>query len=108
MKFTETLNHECIEEKIGIRAFCFNPGFIRNERTEALVKSEVAKKYMPNLEKVMDSGKMSDIGDSLFLLETLLSGKADHLGGHYFSADLFRKQWEEGIQPEACLLRVSR
>lgn len=108
VKFTEALNHECLEENNGIRAFCFNPGFIRNPRTETLVKSEVAKKYMPALEKVMESGGMSDIEDSVFLLETILSGEVSHLGGRYFSADLFRKQWEEGIKPEACLLRVSK
>ncbi len=87
VKFTETVNIELEEQRSNIKVFAFNPGFIRNARTEKLVESDVAKKYMANLEKVLKHGKMSDIQDSIDLITTLISGRADELGGRYFFAD---------------------
>lgn len=87
VKFTETVNIELKEENIAIKVFCFNPGFIKNERTEILVESEVCKKYMPKLEEILKHGKMSDAQDSIDLISTLISGKADALAGSYFFSD---------------------
>lgn len=87
VKCTETINIELEQEGLDIKVFAFNPGFIRNARTEKLVESEVARRYMPKLEHILKYGKMSDIQDSLDLIEVLISGKADKLGGRYFFAD---------------------
>ena len=87
VKFTETVNVELATEGLNIKAFAFNPGFIRNERTELLVESEVARKYMPELEQILKYGEMSDIADSIHLIEAFISGKADRLAGRYFFAD---------------------
>lgn len=87
VKLTETVNIELEKEGLNIKVFAFNPGFIRNERTEKLVKSEVARKYMPKLGQILEYGKMSDAQDSVDLIEVLISGKADELSGRYFFAD---------------------
>lgn len=87
VKFTESLNLELEAEGLGIKVFAFNPGFIRNERTEKLVESEVARTYMPELEEILKYGQMSDPQDSIDLVEALISGRADQLGGRYFFAD---------------------
>ncbi|MEM6800417.1 MAG: SDR family oxidoreductase [Bacteroidota bacterium] len=87
VKFTETLNLELEAEGMQIKAFAFNPGFIRNKRTEKLVESEVARKYMPELEQIFKYGQMSDPQDSIDLIELLISGKVDQLGGRYFFSD---------------------
>lgn len=87
VKFTEIINLELEKSGSRIRTFAFNPGFIRNERTEKLVESDVCKKYLPKLGEIMKHGKMSKIEDSISLIETLISGRADALGGRYFLAD---------------------
>jgi short-subunit dehydrogenase len=87
VKFTETVNIELEEENLNIKAFSFNPGFIRNDRTEMLVESDVCKKYMPKLQEILKYGKMSDAQDSIDLITALISGRADGLGGKYFFAD---------------------
>ncbi|MEM9528271.1 MAG: SDR family oxidoreductase, partial [Bacteroidota bacterium] len=87
VKFTETVNMELEKEGLNIKVFAFNPGFIRNERTEKLVESVVARKYMPNLEQILKYGKMSDPQDSIDLIDALISGQADELAGRYFFAD---------------------
>ncbi|MFA0088666.1 hypothetical protein BCU70_01875 [Vibrio sp. 10N.286.49.C2] len=68
------------------------------------MSDEVARKHMPNLEAVMNTGKMSDINDSVFLLETILAGGVDNLGEHYFMADTFRNELEQGIDETSCIL----
>lgn len=111
VKFTETVNIELEQEGFNIKVFAFNPGFIRNARTEELMESEVAKKYMPNLEQILKYGKMSDISDSIELIEALISGKADALAGRYFFSDdqdifeaiVNQKRW---VEQEKSLLRV--
>lgn len=111
VKFTETVNVELEQEGLNIKVFAFNPGFIRNARTEELVESEVARKYMPNLEQILKYGKMSDISDSIELIEALISGKADALAGRYFFSDdqdifeaiVNQKRW---VEQEKSLLRV--
>lgn len=95
VKFSESLNLELEAEGLGIKVFAFNPGFIRNERTEILVESEVARTYMPELEQILKYGQMSDPQDSIDLIEALISGRADQLGGRYFFAD--DKNIEEAI-----------
>lgn len=87
VKFTETVSIELEEENLNIKVFSFNPGFIKNKRTEVLVESEVCKKYMPKLEEILKYGKMSDAQDSVDLIATLISGKADKLAGKYFFSD---------------------
>lgn len=87
VKFTETVNIELEQEKINVKVFAFNPGFIRNKRTEVLVESSVAKKYMPKLEAILKHGKMSNIEDSIHLIQTIISGNADDLSGKYFFSD---------------------
>ncbi|WP_157961163.1 SDR family oxidoreductase [Lutibacter citreus] len=87
VKFTETVNIELEEENLNIKAFSFNPGFIKNERTEDLVESDVCRKYMPKLEEILKYGKMSDAQDSIDLISALISGRADKLSGKYFFSD---------------------
>ncbi|WP_299554121.1 SDR family oxidoreductase [Seonamhaeicola sp.] len=87
VKFSETVNIELEKEGLGIKVFAFNPGFIRNERTEILVTSEVGRKYMPYLEETMKYGAMSKIEDTVKLIDTFISGRADALAGRYFQAD---------------------
>ncbi|WP_298367444.1 SDR family oxidoreductase [uncultured Lutibacter sp.] len=87
VKFTETVNIELKDEGLKIKLFAFNPGFIKNDRTKILVESEVARKYMPKLEHILKYGKMSEANDSIDLIETLISGKADELAGKYFFSD---------------------
>lgn len=111
VKFTETVNIELEAEGLGIKAFSFNPGFIKNDRTETLVESEVARKYMPKLEGILKYGTMSDAQDSVDLIETLISGKADALGGKYFFSDDKNiddaiEHSEDYIHQERNLLRV--
>lgn len=96
VKFSETVNIELEKEGLGIKVFAFNPGFIKNERTEILVKSDVGRKYMPNLEEVMNHGAMSKIEDTVTLIDTMISGRADELAGKYFQAD--DKNIEEAIE----------
>ena len=59
--------------------------FYCNENGE-IADSEVHK-YMPGLEQTLKHGKMSNIQDSIDLIEVLISGKVDDLGGRYFVAD---------------------
>ncbi|MEM6631370.1 MAG: SDR family oxidoreductase [Bacteroidota bacterium] len=106
VKFTETVNMELEQEGLNIKTFAFNPGFIRNARTEKLVESNVARTYMPKLEQILKYGKMSDIRDSLELIEVLISGKADRLGGKYFFAD--GSDIEEAIANRDAFVRESR
>lgn len=106
VKFTETLNLELEEEGIRIKAFAFNPGFIRNERTEKLVESAVARSYMPELEQILKYGQMSDPQDSIDLIEVLISGKADQLGGRYFFAD--DKNINEAIVEKELLVKEEK
>lgn len=87
VKFTETVNLDLEQEGLQIKAFAFNPGFIRNTRTEKLVESKVARQYMPKLGQILKHGSMSNIEDSLKLIEALISGKADALAGRYFLSD---------------------
>ncbi|TYA78735.1 SDR family NAD(P)-dependent oxidoreductase [Seonamhaeicola marinus] len=96
VKFSETVNIELEKEGLAIKVFAFNPGFIRNERTEVLVESKVGRKYMPYLEETMKHGAMSKIEDTNNLIKTLISGKADALAGKYFQAD--DKNIEEAIE----------
>ncbi|WP_111980141.1 SDR family NAD(P)-dependent oxidoreductase [Algibacillus agarilyticus] len=96
VKFTETLNLELIQEGLKIRAFAFNPGFIKNPRTQKLVKSAVARQYMPSLETILNNNQMSDIQDSVDLINAIMSGRADQLAGKYFLAD--DKDIEQAIQ----------
>ena len=106
VKFTETVNIELEKEGLNIKVFAFNPGFIRNARTERLVESEVAQKYMPKLEKILKYGTMSDAQDSVDLIEALISGKADELGGKYFFAD--DKNIEEIIAQKEIFIKEER
>ncbi|MEM8889150.1 MAG: SDR family oxidoreductase [Bacteroidota bacterium] len=106
VKFTETLNLELEAEGLGIKVFAFNPGFIRNARTEILVESEVARTYMPELEQILKYGQMSEPQDSIDLIEALLSGKADELGGRYFFAD--DKNIQEAISNKETLIQEDR
>jgi len=87
VKFTKIVNMELEKEGSNIKVFAFNPGFIRNERTETLIESEVGRKYMPKLEQILKYGTMSDPQDSIDLIDTLISGKADKLAGNYFLSD---------------------
>ena len=87
VKFTETIQIELKREGLNLTCFAFNPGFIRNERTEKLVESKVARTYMPELEYILKRGNMSRIEDSINLIEALISGEADALGGKYFFSD---------------------
>lgn len=103
VKFSETVNLELKAENLDIKVFAFNPGFIRNERTEVLVESEVARKYMPELEAVLKHGTMSNIQDSIDLIETIISGKADKLAGKYFFSD--DKNIEEAIENSAVFIQ---
>ncbi len=89
VKFTETVNIELQQEGLAIKVIAFNPGFIKNKRTEILVESEVARKYMPMLEKILKHGKMSDIQDSVDLINAIIKGDMDDLAGGYFFADDF-------------------
>lgn len=95
VKFSETVNIELEKEGLDIKVFAFNPGFIRNERTEILVESKVGRKYMPYLEKTLKYGAMSDIKDTVTLIDTIISGRADKLAGKYFQSD--DKNIEEAI-----------
>ena len=96
VKFTETVNVELEKEGFNVKLFAFNPGFIQNDRTEKLVESKVARKYMPKLEQMLKYGEMSDPQDSIDLINTLISGKADQLAGKYFFSD--DKNIEEAIE----------
>ncbi len=87
VKFTETVNIELEQEDLNLKVFSFNPGFIKNNRTEVLVTSEVCKKYMPKLEEIFKHGVMSKPEDSIDLINILISGRADDLAGKYFFAD---------------------
>ena len=106
VKFTESLNLELEAEGLGIKVFAFNPGFIRNERTEKLVESEVARTYMPELEEILKYGQMSDPQDSIDLVEALISGRADQLGGRYFFAD--DKNIAEAISNKEVIIKKER
>lgn len=104
VKFTETVNIELEEEGLGIKAFSFNPGFIKNDRTEVLVESEVCRKYMPKLEEILKEGtSMSNAQDSIDLIDTMISGRADALAGKYFFAD--DKNIEEAIANSATFVK---
>ncbi|MGL6313869.1 SDR family NAD(P)-dependent oxidoreductase [Vibrio sp. WXL103] len=107
VKFSETVNQELVEQGSNIRAFCFNPGFIRNTRTEALVKSDIAQKYMPILAEVMNSDRMSSIDDSLFVLESICSGDIDELAGGYLFADTFKHNLDSGLDKQSYYLRCN-
>lgn len=96
VRFSETVNLELEKENVNIKVFSFNPGFIKNDRTETLVESEICRKYMPQLEDILKSGVMSEAQDSVELIDVLTSGKADHLGGRYFFAD--DKNIEQAIE----------
>lgn len=87
VKFTETISMELVQMGLDINVFAFNPGFIRNTRTELLVKSDECKKFMPNLVDAFEQGQLSNIEDSIYLLNVLISGHADKLTGCYFQAD---------------------
>ena len=106
VKFTETVNIELEQEGLNIKTFAFNPGFIRNARTEKLVESDVARTYMPKLEEILKYGKMSDIQDSIDLIEGMISGHADRLGGKYFFAD--DKNIQEAITNRDVYIREER
>ncbi len=87
VKFIETVSLELKAENLNIKVFSFNPGFIKNKRTEMLVESNVARRYMPKLEQVFKYGEMSKPQDSIGLITALISGKADELSGRYFFSD---------------------
>ncbi|WP_440875948.1 SDR family NAD(P)-dependent oxidoreductase [Thalassotalea sp. PLHSN55] len=111
VKFTETVNAELVQEQLNIKAFSFNPGFIKNSRTEKLVESDVARQYMAYLEKILKHGKMSDVQDSVELIDTLICGKADALAGKYFFSDDKNihqaiQQSDDYVQQHRSLLRV--
>ncbi|NIJ44864.1 short-subunit dehydrogenase [Wenyingzhuangia heitensis] len=106
VKFTETVSIELAQEKINIKAFSFNPGFIKNDRTEILVESKVCKKYMPKLEAVLKYGVMSNAQDSVDLINTIISGSADALAGKYFFAD--DKNIEEAIANSKAFVREEK
>ncbi|TXG35400.1 SDR family NAD(P)-dependent oxidoreductase [Seonamhaeicola maritimus] len=106
VKFSETVNLELEEENLNIKVFAFNPGFIRNDRTEELVESNVARKYMPELEQILKYGEMSDIQDSIDLIETIISGKADMLAGKYFFSD--DKNIQEAIDNAETFIKETR
>lgn len=106
VKFTETVQLELQESGLNIKVFAFNPGFIRNERTERLVDSDVCKKYMPGLEQTLKHGKMSDIQDSIELIDTLTSGRADALSGRYFLAG--GKSVTEALSNQEQMIRDGR
>ncbi|WP_111708705.1 SDR family NAD(P)-dependent oxidoreductase [Lutibacter citreus] len=111
VKFTETVNIELEEEGLNIKVFSFNPGFIKNDRTEMLVESDVARKYMPKLEQILKYGKMSEAQDSIDLIDALISGRADNLAGKYFFSDDKNiedaiKNSKDFIKQERNLLRV--
>lgn len=106
VRFTETINLELERENIGIKVFAINPGFIRNARTEELVESEVARKYMPKLRQIFKHGKMSEIQDSVELIETLISGKADALAGRYFLSD--DKDVQDAIDNQALYIQQEK
>ncbi|KAA1242138.1 SDR family oxidoreductase [Aquimarina sp. RZ0] len=89
VKFTETVNIELKQEGLNIKIIAFNPGFIKNNRTEILVASKVARKYMPDLEQILKYGKMSDIQDSIKLILSFINGDMDDISGGYFFADEF-------------------
>ena len=103
VKFTETVNIELEEEGISIKLIAFNPGFIKNERTETLVESEVARKYMPKLEQVLKYGVMSDPKKSIDFIHCFINGKLDALAGGYFMADDFEM---DKIIHKAPVLRI--
>jgi short-subunit dehydrogenase len=106
VKFTETVNLELEEENINIKIFAFNPGFIRNDRTETLVESEVARKYMPELEEILKNGEMSNIEDSLDLLTAFITGRADQLAGRYFESD--DKSIETAIENSSVIIKEKK
>ncbi|ORT52786.1 hypothetical protein ST37_00335 [Vibrio sp. qd031] len=106
VKFTETLQQELCAEQIPLCAFCINPGFIKNERTLKLTNSTVATDYMPHLKAAMDSGQMSDINDTLWLLNSMLSGELDHLSGRYLLADTIQQNLKQPIGHDQFCLRV--
>ena len=106
VKFTETVHLELEKEGLHIKVFAFNPGFIRNTRTEILVDSAVAKKYMPKLGQILKYGQMSDIADSLALIEAFISGQADDLSGQYFFAD--DRNIQEAIANSEAIIKEER
>lgn len=113
VKFSETVNIELKEAGFNIKVFAFNPGFIKNERTELLVESDIARKYMPNLETIFKYGEMSNPQDSIDLVQTIIDGHADKLAGMYFFADdknIFNliEDCDNCVENELNLLRVKK
>ena len=111
VKFTETVNLELQKEGLEIKVFAFNPGFIRNKRTAKLVDSQKGKQYMPELGKIFHDGQMSNIEDSIDLINLIMSGEMDPIAGRYFHADDQDKgDWmdrmDEFIKAEKNVLRL--
>ena len=71
-----------------------------------MVASEVVTKYMPELAQIFYRGDMSNIEDSLYLIEKLINGEADQLAGQYFFAD--DKNIDQAIEHSAQFVEEKR
>src|SRR5215470_11106068 len=70
----------------GVRVFGFRPGFVRTALVEDGARSPAGKRWIPELQMVLDSGRLNSPELAARWVTFLASGEADGLSGRVMSA----------------------
>jgi NAD(P)-dependent dehydrogenase (short-subunit alcohol dehydrogenase family) len=70
----------------GVRVFGLRPGFVRTALLEEGARSPAGKRWIPELQALLDSGRLVPAGLAARWVAFLASGEADDLSGRVLSA----------------------
>jgi len=73
-------------EPHGVRVFGFRPGFVRTALVEEGARSLAGKRWIPELQRLLDSGRLVPAEVAARWIVLLASGEADDLSGRVLSA----------------------
>jgi NAD(P)-dependent dehydrogenase (short-subunit alcohol dehydrogenase family) len=81
-----TQNLAAMTHAHGVRVFGLRPGFVRTALLEDGARSAAGKQWLPELQAVLDSGRLTSPETAARWITFLASGEADELSGRVLSA----------------------
>ena len=81
-----TQNLAAMTQAHGVRVFGLRPGFVRTAMLEDSARSPAGKQWLPEIQAILDSGRLVPAELAARWVTFLASGAADDLSGRVFSA----------------------
>jgi NAD(P)-dependent dehydrogenase (short-subunit alcohol dehydrogenase family) len=110
IRLTENLAAEAAEH--GVSVFAIHPGTVRTEMTEAALRDEAVRKWMPWFVQTFEAGDDVPPARAARLVLFLASGRADALSGRFFDvaedAEQLVRRAEEVRAQDLYTLRLRR